>query len=229
MQKRKVRVTGSVSVTGGSATVETKVTFTPTGTIPIELVALSLRSVTPAFTTFFFVDIPFSIVPGANAEGTVRVDVTGTDERGGTVDVSSGDLTATPTNTLLPAGSCTEDPATLCALNNGRFRVNVDWEDFDGNTGQGMVTSGQRFGDGGWFAFAVLNGLVHPNGFDLFVQMLNRCGNNNHYWVFTTAFTNVEYTLTVTDTETNQERVYDNPLGTVSPAITDTSAFATCP
>ena len=36
-------------------------------------------------------------------------------------------------------------------------------------------------------------------------------------------------TLTVTDTETGQTRSYDNPLGNCAPAVTDTSAFATCP
>lgn len=48
-------------------------------------------------------------------------------------------------------------------------------------------------------------------------------------WVLAAATTNVEYTLTVTDTQTDEERVYGNPLGVQSPAITDTSAFATCP
>ena len=144
------------------------------------------------------------------------------------VDVSSRDLTATPDNTRLPRTPCIEDSETLCML-GGRFKAEVDWRDSLGNTGQGMVTSGQRFEDGGWFFFQASAGLVNPNGFDLFLQMLNRCGNNNHYWVFKSANTDVEYDLTVTDTETNQVRVYNNPLGTVSPAITDTSAFATCP
>ena len=42
-QERNVRVTGSVSVTGGTATVEAKVTLTPeAGGVPIEMVALTL-------------------------------------------------------------------------------------------------------------------------------------------------------------------------------------------
>ena len=59
--------------------------------------------------------------------------------------------------------------------------------------------------------------------------MLNRCGTNDNYWVFAASTTNVEYTVTVTDTESGRTKQYTNPLGVSSPAITDTSAFATCP
>ena len=51
----------------------------------------------------------------------------------------------------------------------------------------------------------------------------------NNFWVFFAATTNVEYTLTVTDTATGVSRVYENELGQAAQAITDTSAFATCP
>jgi hypothetical protein len=43
------------------------------------------------------------------------------------------------------------------------------------------------------------------------------------------AATDVEYTLTVVDTQTGQVQVYFNPQGNPSPLVTDTSAFATCP
>ena len=52
---------------------------------------------------------------------------------------------------------------------------------------------------------------------------------NGHFWVFAAATTNVEYTLRVTDTRTGAERRYPNPLGRAAPALTDTSALATCP
>ena len=63
----------------------------------------------------------------------------------------------------------------------------------------------------------------------MLVKVLNACGLNQHYWVFSAATTNVEYTLTVTDTQTGDKKTYFNPLGTAAPAVTDTSAFATCP
>ena len=59
--------------------------------------------------------------------------------------------------------------------------------------------------------------------------MLDGCGLNNRFWVFSAATTNVAYTLTVTDSETGTKKEYVNPLGVSAPAITDTDAFATCP
>lgn len=61
------------------------------------------------------------------------------------------------------------------------------------------------------------------------LQLLNSCNNNDHFWVFASATTSVEYDLTVTDTATGTSRVYSNDLGQPAQAITDTSAFATCP
>ncbi|HVS65469.1 MAG TPA: hypothetical protein VMT85_18420 [Thermoanaerobaculia bacterium] len=46
--------------------------------------------------------------------------------------------------------------------------------------------------------------------------------------MFSAATSNVEYTLTITDTRTGGTREYFNPLGRQAPAITDTGAFATC-
>ena len=46
--------------------------------------------------------------------------------------------------------------------------------------------------------------------------------------MFSAATTNVEYTLTVTDTLTAESKSYRNELGTSAPAITDTGAFAAC-
>ena len=61
------------------------------------------------------------------------------------------------------------------------------------------------------------------------VKILDGCGFNDHFWVFAAATTNVEYTLSVTDTQTGITKQYFNPLGTAAAAITDTGAFATCP
>lgn len=117
-------------------------------------------------------------------------------------------------------------------MNGGRFQADVDWSDFDGNSGAGMVTDGQRFEDGGWFFFFGSSAdSLNPDGLDLLVQILDRCNQPgfNNFWVFAAAATDVEYTLRVTDTQTNQVRTYSNPLGAAADAITDTEAFATCP
>jgi hypothetical protein len=113
---------------------------------------------------------------------------------------------------------CQGDNETLCLLNDDRFRVEVDWRS-GGQSGRGQVVS-SGFDTGSFYFF-------NPNSADLVVQLLDACSNNDHFWVFAEAFTNVEYDLTVTDTVTGSSRVYET-----SPAfepILDTSAFATCP
>ena len=122
--------------------------------------------------------------------------------------------------TTAPA-PCIVGSEALC-LNEGRFEITVDWEDFEGNTGQGQVVN---FGtdDSGLFYF------FGADNWELLVKVIDGCGANDRFWVFAGATTNVAYTLKVVDTETGDEKTWTNPLGTSADAITDTSAFATCP
>ena len=117
-------------------------------------------------------------------------------------------------------GNCTPSDTHLC-LNSGRFQVEIDWRTATG-TGVGEVVP---FGsdDSGLFYF------FNAENWELLIKVLNGCDINNRFWVFAAATTDVGYTLKVTDTERNQTRTYINPLGVAADAITDTSAFATCP
>ena len=235
IEKRNVQVTGEVSVTGGTATVDIKVTYTATldngeQAFTAEMDALSLSTIAPGTPgTPFTVNIPINSAPGLNASGTVRVDVTGTDERGGMVNVST-ELTVTEDNTRLPAGTCTEDDTTLCLLTD-RFEATVDWVDPDGNQGPGVVFRrpvGSVF-FAGWFTFGASAGIVSAGGFDLRVEVQDFCSSDGTFRVLLDASqTDVEFTLQVTDTQTNQTREYFNPQSTIPDRITDTSAFATC-
>jgi hypothetical protein len=51
----------------------------------------------------------------------------------------------------------------------------------------------------------------------------------DRYWVFVAATTNVEYTLTVIDTQADLIRVYTNDQGQAAIPVQDTAAFETCP
>ena len=57
------------------------------------------------------------------------------------------------------------------------------------------------------------------------VKVLDGCGLNNHFWVFAGGLTNVEVTLTVTDTETGGMKTYVNPQGKAYHPLQDTGAF----
>ncbi len=124
-------------------------------------------------------------------------------------------------NAAVPT-SCTPDANTLC-LNGGRFMVQVQWTDFQGNTGAGNVVPGVSSDSSGLFWF------FSPDNWEMLIKVLDGCGIDGHYWVFGAASTNVQYTIQVTDTQTGLVKTYSNPLGTQSPAITDTAAFASCP
>ena len=118
------------------------------------------------------------------------------------------------------AGSCQESPTVLC-LQNDRFRVEVEWRDFEGNLGSGHRVAVPSEDSGlVWFFDA--------NNWEMLVKVLDGCAINDRFWVFAAATTDVEYTLRITDTETDTVREYSNPLGNAAAAITDTGAFATC-
>jgi hypothetical protein len=120
-----------------------------------------------------------------------------------------------------PVGTCTPDAQHLC-LQGGRFRVNVDWQVFDGSTGVGTSVPVPST-DSGLFYF------FNENNWEMLIKVLNGCPVNDSYWVFFAATTNVEFVVTVVDTQSGRAKQYLNPLDHVANAVTDTSAFATCP
>ena len=64
---------------------------------------------------------------------------------------------------------------------------------------------------------------------ELLIKVLDGCGVNNRYWVFFAATTDQKFTVRVTDTETEEQVEYTNPLKHPADAVTDTAAFDTCP
>jgi 6-phosphogluconolactonase (cycloisomerase 2 family) len=107
----------------------------------------------------------------------------------------------------------------LC-LNNNRFQVRANWQTAV-QSGAGVpfkITS-----DTGDFWF------FDAANVELLVKVINGCGLNGNYWVFAGGLTNQAVQLVVTDTLTQQERTYNNPLDTPFQPLQDTSAFATCP
>ena len=135
---------------------------------------------------------------------------------------------------------CDDDGTTACVPAGGprRFQVDIAWEDpFNGqprqarvvDVGKSPATSTDPAGGFVEFQFSPL--------FDqALIKILDGCNSSggdfkpfNNFWVFSTATTDVEYTLTVTDTQTGATKLYFNESGQPAPAITDTSAFATCP
>jgi len=115
----------------------------------------------------------------------------------------------------LAGGGCMPSAQALC-LNGGRFRVVADWRDFQGNRGDGHAVA--LTGDTGYFWF------FNASNVEVVLKVLDGRGVNGHFWVFYGALSNVEYALTVTDTETGAVRRYENPPRRLA-SVADTEAF----
>ena len=91
---------------------------------------------------------------------------------------------------------CEPDLVTACILDNQRFQVGIDWRDFNGDTGSGMVMGSgpvtPTISEAGFYFF-------NPNTRDVLVQVTNGCTQNNYFQIFLSSTTNVEFTITVTD------------------------------
>ncbi len=112
------------------------------------------------------------------------------------------------------AGPC--DSEHLC-LYNGRFRVTVTFSvPSQGISGTGLIVPITP--DTGYLSFFTLDNI------DLVIKVLDGQAINGHFWVFYGALTNVEYTITVTDTETGTFKTYTNPSGQLA-SVADTAAF----
>jgi hypothetical protein len=115
------------------------------------------------------------------------------------------------------------DSASILCLNNSRFRVEIDHRRPNDLEGLGL-DSGLRTDDSGILYF------FDPANLEMLIKVLNSCAPPfNRYWVFFAATTNVEFHVTVTDTQSGQVRTYFNPLGKAALPVQDTQAFATCP
>jgi streptogramin lyase len=112
--------------------------------------------------------------------------------------------------------ACTAGSQALC-LNSARFQVKVEWSVPSQNqSGEGQAVP--ITGDTGYFWF------FSNANVELIVKVLDGRAINGHFWVFYGALSNVQYTITVTDTQTNAHRDYENPNGNQA-SHADTSAF----
>ena len=110
---------------------------------------------------------------------------------------------------------CVPGPQRLC-LNGGRFGVEASWKDFAGNNGKG--TAVPLTGDAGYFWF------FDPANVEVLLKVLDGRAVTGKFWVFYGALSNVEYTLTVTDSLTGEVKEYRNPSGRFA-SVADTGAF----
>jgi hypothetical protein len=104
----------------------------------------------------------------------------------------------------------------LLCLQGGRYRAQVRWRDFRGNTGVGKSVK-LTFETGYFWFFGRGNA-------EIMLKVLDGRAINGHFWVFYGSLSNVEFTITVTDVLTGAQRVYFNPGGQFA-SLGDVAAF----
>jgi hypothetical protein len=114
-----------------------------------------------------------------------------------------------------PAGPCVAGDGSLCLL-GGRFRVAVRFraQNVPG-AGQAVPQSDQS---GLFWFFDAAN-------IELIVKMIDGQGLNGFFWTYYGGLSDIEYWITVTDTQTGQTRTYHNPPGSLC-GQGDVNAFA---
>src|SRR5436309_3083266 len=99
---------------------------------------------------------------------------------------------------FLGAATSPSAAADTLSLQGGRFQVGVTWKTTDGATGAGHPAT--LTGDSGYFWF------FNAANVELIVKVLDACAVNQHFWVFGGGLTNVNTTITVTDTRNGAVR-----------------------
>jgi hypothetical protein len=116
-----------------------------------------------------------------------------------------------------PPPTCTGDANTLC-LNGGRFRVQAIFS----APSLGIINAPARVvpltTDTGYFWF------FSSNNVEIVLKVVDGRAFNGNFWVFYGALSDVEYTITVTDTATGSQKIYRNTQGHLA-SVADVAAF----
>jgi plastocyanin len=159
------------------------------------------------------------IVSGLQASTGYGFQVRAENAAGASAYTPEADATTSPA----PGTPCVADANTLCLGTGGRFQATVNYSSTSGSGAGTAVPLAANPSSGLFYFFAASN-------IEMLIKVLNACAPPfNDYWVFFAATTNVEFNVTVLDTQTSKVRLYSNPLNQAALPVQDTSAFMTCP
>ena len=128
--------------------------------------------------------------------------------------------------------ACVPSPTTACVLGN-RFQVTVSWATYLGAkaTGTGKIIKYAENKPDIHPVYGPLNENVFfsffdgaPNSVEAMVRVFKGAAINDKYWVTMSSLTNVEYTVTVTDTTNCRKWEHTNPW-TQTTSYSDLNAF----
>jgi hypothetical protein len=161
------------------------------------------------------IEVP--VLDDAADEGNETVRVVLSDPAGGaTIDPERKAATVTIVDDDASTSACVDDDDTLCLLDD-RFKVEVVWRTPQGGIGVGHEA--RLTGKAGTFWF------FDRDNVEMLVKVLDACQGFGNHWVFFAATTNVDFTVTVTDTRTGVVKQYTNPAGRAAAPVQDTFTF----
>ncbi len=102
---------------------------------------------------------------------------------------------------------------------NGRFQVQVTWQDFEGGEGFGREVFTSSRDD-------VLVWFFDPSNPEMLIKVLDGCAINDHHWVLLSAATDVAYEIEIRDVLTGEVWRNSNSLGTLPLAVSDVLGFS---
>jgi len=149
--------------------------------------------------------------------GQAQVNAFQLSQKAGLLEASPGDFAlavdGTPMVSAKVLGTCTSGPF-LCLAGN-RFRAEAAWKS---GTVSVPAQAVSVTADSGYFWF------VDPASADLSVKVVDSRAQNGAFGVFFTGPTDVDFTLTITDTVTGAVKTYTHAVGAAG-AVNDPTAF----
>ncbi|HSP34614.1 MAG TPA: trypsin-like peptidase domain-containing protein [Thermoanaerobaculia bacterium] len=112
--------------------------------------------------------------------------------------------------------TCSPSTTNVCLVNN-RFKVSMTYN------GANMQATPFTGGNTGLFSQT-----SDPSNIEVLLKMIDACGFNAKFWVYSGGTTDQGIAITVVDTKTGTTKTYTNPKSTKFQTITDASAF-NCP
>jgi hypothetical protein len=224
-QQRRFRAKATATARNGR--VRTNLTCTATlggSTQPIESLRRSDVTIDPATPVIVEGDVTIELnFPVPTGDLTVGCTGTQADPAAALFTVNADGTIALPSTTPV-ISACTPSATTIC-VEGGRFSITVEATNTAGQTTQGRVNARDLYPDGGYFWF------FNQDRPDIVVRIVNRCRQDNRYWVefdAVTAALNAEFVAKVYDARVgvyqSYARAYNERV-----ALTDTNGFATCP
>jgi streptogramin lyase len=154
-----------------------------------------------------------------NAQGDVDTDSGASGEAAARVDANPD----TNESSAVPAAAtgCTANATTLCIDNRFQMKVTYKTAQGGGSAGNGQAIALTSLGvaQGGLFWF------FSADNPEMLIKVIDGCSLNQKYWLFYAAGTNVGFTATVTDLQTNARKTYTNKDGVAAAPVQDTAAL----